>query len=338
MFNRKAEFDEITLRWKAFLYDDDSQIISTSEKPPHLTLKEFIKATEENGQQLFLDYIINGVSLADWLNLNYFERKAIGPIHSYQESLGCIKNPCYRKILLKRLFGIKITEQDAFDAANYHRAKHKRSEEQLKREQENNKAFAHQILDDEAGDTMLYCSGCCGDRACGYFGIGVSQFKDTITWFASLGAHSKLKFSFKLEQYTEAFMETITMINHDLIEQDYAPCSLNGAIEQGYHVNDYANIVAKKYNLNKASFSRPQLNEIFKAGSIKEIDSSLFLVQSFGYDLALLKEEVEALYLSLPEADKNGIEWRIIDGSSYWSTIDLFQPTIAKKILLLYSQ
>ncbi|WMX12513.1 hypothetical protein [Aureispira sp. CCB-E] len=338
MFNRNTEFDEITLVWTAVEYDDCSKIISTIVKPEDLELKKFFTSTENKGYCIFLDYKINDVSLASWLNMNYFQRKVIGPIHSYDEPIGSLKNPFYRKILLKRMFGLEITREDAQEAANYYKHNEPKSAEALEEERKLNEEYASRIFDEENSDTMLYCSGCCGDRACGYFGIGVSQSKDSVIWFANLGKHLNLKFSFEKEQYISAFREIIEMINQEISEKGGEPFWIEGTSESWYRVEDYAPIVAQKYNLKQTSFSREQLDEIFKAGEIKEIDSSLFIAQSFGYNLEHLREEVEATYCNLSEKDKNLIEWKIIDNATYWGTIELFEPTLTKKILLLYSE
>ncbi|MEZ4847284.1 MAG: hypothetical protein R3B93_01350 [Bacteroidia bacterium] len=336
MFNKKGEFDLIKLQWQAIRYEDE-EILSRKVKPEYQDLKEFIQEERKQGNKIFLEYLINDIELSSWLNRNFFEDEIISAVGERREPLSLYMNAAYKKIALKRLFGIKINEQDAFDAYNYWDIKNQLSKEELKAKQTSIMEGATQILEEENTDTMLYCSGCCSDRLCGYFGIRVAQTENAIVWFALLDKEN-LRFQFEKAQYTDVFQECINMVNNEISELGMKEMDASEEGEKWIEMEEWIDVIIEKFQIDRDTFSLTQLNEIFLKGSIQEIDAGIHLAESLGINTEIIKEDLDERYSSLSEEEKNLITWRMIDSGEYFGTLHLHYPGLARKAFLLFSK
>lgn len=336
MFNKQAKFNKIELRWKGIKRDRSGggpdRIIHENIKPADQDLKSFIIEERAKGGEIFLDYIIDGVDFAFWMNLNYYTRRVIGINFRNNICYGfnCLPleriNFYYQKIILRRILGQFIILEDALDYEKSHRKDE--TEDVIKK-------YAEGLMKDENKNTMLYCSGCCGDRLCGYFGIRVYQTETEVVWYMTLSGKHKIRF--KKEAYFEAFKEYFDLINFELEKLGAKKVALDDEADIMLSIAERVKLIQSKHQIKQENFERNALNTIFKSGDIEDIDTGIYLANSLGYDIEALKQELEDTYNALPENEQNGLSWKILDHSEYFSSIELYYPSISRKAFLLYS-
>ena len=233
MFKTKG-FYKIALRWRSQISENVNKgvdrILYEREKNKEEDLKEFIQEEMSKGTDIFLDFLINEIDLGFWLNTNYFLKRIIGIDYKntiaypyrYNTEVDFDKiNFTYQKIILKRILGQLIDRNDCIDDLNL-----KETDYTLE-ELENSVIYT---LNLENQDTMLYCSGCCGDRACGYFGMRVYQTDKSVIWQMRL--YGIIKFEFDKTDYFNAFEEYTNFINTELIKRGFNPVKVNDDAEK----------------------------------------------------------------------------------------------------------
>lgn len=331
MFNPKAKTHTIELRWKVQKVDSNKdRIIYQKAKKSNEDLKTFI--TERKDATIALDFLIDGIDFGLWLNLNYFTRKVIGTNYSnnitYTLNFGSFGNTNFyaQKIILKRIIGQLVTLEECMDSTRFWEPKLTETELEKK---------GKEIMDDENQNTMLYCSACCGDRLCGYFGIRVYQTNSHVIWYLDLGP-IKQKIHFEKANYFHGFEAYINLINHELKTLGKGTVSIKDQGEQIIDINTKVDLLVKKHQINKNSFDMPQLKAILKTGSIDDINTGIYLATTLGFDIAELAKEIEDSYKKLSDEEKNSISWKIHDNSEFLSTVELYHPALAKKAFLLW--
>jgi len=336
MFNPKAQTHTIELRWKAQKWDYkesvSGKIIYQKIKTPDEDLKQFIKEQKDKDATILLDFIIDGVDIGLWLNLHYFTRKAIGEDYSNNITYTFNSIPFqntnfyYQKIILKRIIGQLVTFEDCMESTKFWQPKLTQTE--LEKE-------AKFMMTDENRNTMLYCSSCCGDRLCGYFGILVYQTNSHVIWYLNLDSIEQ-KIFFKKINYFSGFKEYINLINNELETLDTETVSIKDMGEKIIDINSRINLLIKKYQINKDSFDMSLLKKILKSGSVEDINTGIYLAEILGFNMPKLAKEIEASYEKLSDQEKNGISWKIHNNAEFLRTLELYHPTLVKKAFLLW--
>lgn len=336
MFNKQAKSNAIELKWRALklLRPDDAPEKITYEKikPVDEDLKSFLTEERARDCEIFLDFIIDGVDFAFWLNLNYYTQKFIGLelrnniCYGFNNRLYNEVNFYYQKIVLRRILGQLVTLEDAIDYKKAYRLDYK--EEDIRNE-------AKELVKDENQNTMLYCSGCCGDRLCGYFGIRVYQTESEVVWFINLMGKHKIRFP--KEEYFEAFSEYLDLVNDELALFGAKQVTLDDKADVVLPIDERVTLIQTKYQIKEEHFDKETLIIISKSGDIEEIDTGIYLANSLGFDIEALKNELEDTYNALPKNEQNSLSWKILDNSEYFNSIELYYPNISRKAYLLYS-
>lgn len=327
----------LQLRWKSRrqLQEEGAEIPQTiyeQEKPATQSLKDFITTESRKGASICLEYWIDGISVEDWINEHYFERAVLGEEYANNISFGwqvetfASKDLQYRKNDLKLILGQLPTVEDYVSSARHY---YTGATPAVLLEK------AKGIQEEETQDTMLYCSSCCGDRYCGYFGIQVYQTEQQVVWFFQLG-ETPYRLPFLKIYYFKAFGEYTEMLNKELTGQGIAPVDIE---EEGRYLVPIETQVEQlqvAYGIEAETLTLSVLESILELGKIEEMNAAIYWAQQLKMDLTPLENFVEAQYKQLSEEEKSALSWKILDNSAYFGTLDLCHPELIKKAFLLF--
>lgn len=335
MFKTKG-FHTLELKWKAQKRErtknDLSRITFEKIKKSTQPLEDFIEETSKNGAELSVDFIIDGTDLGFWLNLNYFGRRAIGTDYINSISAYFLNNDFsfYTKSIMTRILGQKINYEECLAFCRDWFDDFKDEEELID--------FTKKYMNDENVDVVLYCSKCCHDKLCGYFGIQVYQTETSILWQLGLYRGGVTTFKFDKEDYFKAFKEPIELFNKESENLGLEPIDINKKGVMFKTLEERIDDLKKDYLINYETYTLEQLRNIFKLGKIEEIDTGIAMALQKGLNIEKLRADMETEYKGLSKDDKNSISWRIVDTSSAFNSVSFTDRTFAIKAYLLYNK
>jgi hypothetical protein len=327
----------IKLRWKATkritVKENLSKIVYDKAKEPSKDLKQFIQEERAKDAEIELDYIIDGKDLAFQLNINYFRSRYIGNSNGVKNPLPMSYNYrnfdeinfSYQKLLIKRHLGQQLNYEDCYSVvSNYPKP-------------ENLDGQAAEMMTYENKDTMLYCSACCGDRLCGYLGMQVYQSEESFIWDIGL-TKQPLRLEFTKENYLSELQEYLDLVNTGLNSSGIDKISPTSPGTKLPNFEDDMQVVEKKYFNKEKVDLLETLELIFQSESIENIDKGIFIAVENGLDINSIKNKIEIEYHKLSKSEKSGLEWGIIDESSYMRTKNLKFRKESMKAYLLYKR
>lgn len=336
MFNTKG-INIIKLRWKATkritVKENLSKIVYDRAKEASKDLKQFIQEERAKDAEIELDYIIDGKDLAFQLNINYFRSRYIGNSNGVKNPLPMSFNYqnfddinfSYQKLLIKRHLGQKLNYDDCYSVvSNYPKP-------------ENLDEQAAAMMTYENKDTMLYCSACCGDRLCGYLGMQVYQSEESFIWDIGLNKQP-LRLEFTKENYLSELQEYLDLVNSGLKSSGLENINPTSSAAKPPNFEDDKKVVEKKYFSKEKVDLLQTLEIIFQSESIENIDKGILIAVENGLDLNSIKNKIEIDYNKLSKSEKSGLEWDIIDESSYMRTKNLKFRKESMKANLLYKR
>ena len=304
MYDINKSVHEIKLVWSSRNRNDESRgYANETIKLPSQDLRTFIIEERKKNVEIFVDYVIDGVSFAFWVNVNLYKKYYIGEsiranmCYSFNHltfkdiEAGNI-DATYQKIILKKIIGQKVTLEDAY--AYY--KKWDCSEEEMK----NN---AIDLVLEENMNTMLYCSGCCGDRMCGYFDIEVYHKNGHIVWLVD--TYAKIKIAFEKNQYLQAFEEYTQLVNHALKTKGEEIVDVFAKVEEKKMIED---LLEEGINEFKSVFTFNDALKLFKSGEVYKINLGFILSKHFEIDLSDFLDEIGLAHQGVFFKSK-GLSW-----------------------------
>jgi hypothetical protein len=210
MFNPSLDTHTLYLQWWAIRRDDEERIVYYERKERGQSLSDFIAFSEAQRARVYLDYLIDGVSLLSWCSL-YLRQH----YHFYQEMVitagidinfkGTQANKGWIRLHLRQMFALPIRYEDAAQAAAVWG---KMDEEQIQ-----------SILAEEQR-VPLMLAGCCADRGCGVWELDkIERQADRIYWHlpvhGNLRNHSPLVIAFEWAAYERAWSELLDWAGGD---------------------------------------------------------------------------------------------------------------------------